>query len=85
MNRFNFLRFKRKIDQEILNSMFFSWQVDETTDISCQSQLTVIFRYVHEDKVVERFMDFFDVSSERIADGLFKLLVHKYKKFSIGS
>lgn len=32
-----------KIANEIKNSTFFSWQVDESTDINCHSQLSVIF------------------------------------------
>lgn len=31
------------IESEIQNCVCFSWQVDETTDISCHSQLSVIF------------------------------------------
>ncbi|XP_063918636.1 zinc finger MYM-type protein 1-like [Zophobas morio] len=48
------------ISAEIKQSPCFSWQVDETTDIQCLSQLSVIFRYVTNGKIVERFMGFFN-------------------------
>lgn len=74
---------KKIIDCEIQTTTCFSWQVDETTDVSCFSQLSVIFRYVHKGKVVERFMGFFDVSSGRTANSLFELLIHQFDKFGL--
>lgn len=62
---------------------FFAWQIDETTDITCKSQLSVIFRYVIRGEVVERFVGFFDVSSGRDADSSFKLLTNKFDKFNL--
>lgn len=73
----------KKIENEIENSLFFSWQIDETTDISCHSQLSVIFRYVHNGQPVERFMGFFDVSSGRTAEHLFTFLNTKFNNFNI--
>ncbi|XP_048029629.1 zinc finger MYM-type protein 1 [Megalobrama amblycephala] len=35
-----------QIRDEIQDAPFFGWQVDETTDISCRAQLSVIVRYV---------------------------------------
>lgn len=64
INSVNYI-LNKKIESEILNSSCFSWQVDETTDISCLSQLSVIFRYINSGKVVERFMVFFYVSAGR--------------------
>jgi hypothetical protein len=57
--------------------------VDETTDISCKSQLSVIFRYVNSGKIVERFMGFFDVSTGRTAEHLFQLLISKFNKYDL--
>lgn len=34
------------IDEELLNVPFFSWQVDETTDVTCKSQLSIVCRYI---------------------------------------
>lgn len=73
----------KKIDDEISKASFISWQVDESTDISCKSQLSVIFRYVNDGKVVERFMGFFDVSTGRTSEDLFQLLTHKFGKYNL--
>ncbi|XP_063929547.1 zinc finger MYM-type protein 1-like [Zophobas morio] len=64
LNQGNFKDINKIISQiisaEIKQSPCFSWQVDETTDIQCLSQLSVIFRYVTNGKIVERFMGFFN-------------------------
>nr|CAI5857137.1 unnamed protein product [Callosobruchus analis] len=59
---------KHKIQEELRSTAFFSWQIDETTDIACRSQLSVIFRYVIGGDIVERFVGFYDVSSGRNAE-----------------
>ena len=52
-----------EIRDEIQAAPFFGWQVDETTDIACRAQLSVIVRYVdHAGKIQERFIGFFYVS-----------------------
>lgn len=71
------------IFSEIKNAECFSWQIDETTDIKCLSQLSVVFRYVNRGKVVERFMGFFDVSSGKNAEQLFNFLTENFKNFNI--
>ncbi len=46
-----------QIRDEIQDAPFFGWQVDETTDISCRAQLSVIVRYVDSaGKIQERFI-----------------------------
>jgi hypothetical protein len=61
----------------------FSWQVDETTDTSCLSQLSVIFRYAIDSKVIERFMGFFNVSEGRKVDYLFNLLAMTFSRLKL--
>ncbi len=49
--------------------------MDETTDISCRAQLSVIVRYVDSaGKIQERFIGFFDVSGGRDAQSVFDVL-----------
>lgn len=49
-----------EINSEIQSAPFFSWQVDETTDLSCHAQMSIIVRYVDiEGKIQERFIGFF--------------------------
>lgn len=50
------------IKNEIAETNFVAIQADETTDISCKSQLVVILRYIINNKPVERFLGFFDVN-----------------------
>jgi hypothetical protein len=73
----------RKIESEIQNSVCFSWQIDETTDLSCRSQLSVVFRYTYDGEIKERFLVFFDVSAGRTADQLFSFLTVKFEKFNL--
>jgi hypothetical protein len=73
----------KTIELEVDKSICFSWQVDETTDISCLSQLSVIFRYAIDGKVIERFMGFFNVSQGRKADDLFNLLTTTFSRFNL--
>jgi hypothetical protein len=72
-----------KIHKEISESPFFSWQFGETTDTTCHSQLSVIFRYVLNSQVVERFFGFYDISSGRTSEDLFKSLTENFAKFNL--
>lgn len=71
-----------KICDEVSQTHFFAWQIDETTDISCKSQLSLIVRYVQDGKVVERFMGFFDVSAGRCATDLKALVDREMTRFN---
>ena len=61
---------KDKIKSEIQECAFLSIQVDETLDVSCKSQLSIIFRYCIQGRIEERFIGFYDVSSDKSAAGL---------------
>ena len=65
---------KSKIVDELQKSSFFSWQIDETTDVATKSQLSIVLRYITEGEVVERFFVFFDVSAGRDAESLKNLI-----------
>uniref|UniRef100_A0A671PJX7 DUF4371 domain-containing protein n=1 Tax=Sinocyclocheilus anshuiensis TaxID=1608454 RepID=A0A671PJX7_9TELE len=59
------------IDQEIQSTDFFAIQADDTTDVSCKCQLSVILRYVNvSGAICERFLGFHDVSADRDAESL---------------
>ncbi|XP_025408068.1 uncharacterized protein LOC112681918 [Sipha flava] len=47
-----------KIFKEVQTANYISIQANETTDVFCRSQMSIIFRYVIEEKVVERFIGF---------------------------
>ncbi|KAJ4448834.1 hypothetical protein ANN_00225 [Periplaneta americana] len=63
-----------KIKNEIEESSFVSVQADETLDVSCKSQMSIIFRYCIEDRIEERFVGFYDVYGDKTALGLSEVL-----------
>ncbi|XP_076030931.1 zinc finger MYM-type protein 1-like [Oratosquilla oratoria] len=40
-------------------------QADETTDCAMHAQLSIIIRYVYEDKICERFLGFYEISDDK--------------------
>src|SRR5699024_4315436 len=82
INSINFIT-RKHIDDELNDCVCFSWQIDETTDVSCFAQLSVTFRYVQSGKIVERFMGFFNVSEGRTANDLFSLLKNLFEKYHL--
>ena len=59
-----------QIDSDIRECQFFCLQVDETTDVSAKAQLSAIIRLDKGCEVVERFLKFKDVSSDRSAQAI---------------
>ena len=56
-----------QIMQELNDCTFLSVQVDETTDVSTKEQLSIIVRLDSGSDIVERFLKFVDVSTDRTA------------------
>ncbi|KAJ8980089.1 hypothetical protein NQ317_017106 [Molorchus minor] len=74
------------VENEIKECMFFSIQVDDSTDIVQKSQCSIIIRYVNSGgKLVERFLGFYDVSASRTAEALFNLISNCLEKFNYKS
>ncbi|CAH1101609.1 unnamed protein product [Psylliodes chrysocephalus] len=66
---------KEKMRHELHQTDFVAIMIDETPDISGKEQLCVIFRYFTEsNEVVDRFMGFIDVSPDRTAEALTKII-----------
>ncbi|XP_050064957.1 zinc finger MYM-type protein 1-like [Aphis gossypii] len=66
---------KNMVRTEIKECMFYSVQVDDTTDISQKTQCSIILRYMtNKSELVERFLGFYNVSEDRTAEGLFNTL-----------
>ena len=56
---------------------------DETTDVSIQNQLSLVIRYIHNCKVVERFWGFFQ--PDRVnADGIANVILTELEKILKG-
>ena len=65
----------KDITNDLDKAPFFSWQLDETTDISYHCQRSVIMRFVDDQgSIQERFMGFFDVSKGRDCLSLFQFV-----------
>lgn len=61
--------------QVVRDSLFYSIQIDDTTDITQKTQCSVILRYVtKKSELVERFFGFHNISEARTAEGLFNLI-----------
>jgi len=72
------------IKHEIKQSMFYSVQIDDTTDLTQKTQCSVILRYItNKSELVERFFGFYDVSKDHTAEGLFNLITSLLLEFNI--
>ena len=50
-----------------MDCTFISIQADETTDVSTKEELIIILRFDRKGEIVERFLTFANVSSDRTA------------------
>lgn len=72
-----------QIMNELNKVKFVSVQIDETTDVSYKSQISINFRYVIDNNIEERFIGFFDVSIDKTALELSNILLEQIKKWNI--
>ena len=56
--------YKNKVIAQVSEAPFIAIVADETTDVSIQNQLSLVIRYIHNCKVVERFWGFFQPDSQ---------------------
>lgn len=73
----------KTIENEIKSAICFSIEIDETTDISCKSQLSIVIRYALDGSVFERFLGFTDVSKSHKADYIFQTVQENLKQFDL--
>ncbi|XP_076062468.1 uncharacterized protein LOC143037799 [Oratosquilla oratoria] len=59
-----------EIRSEVDKATFMSVQADETTDCAMHPQLSIIIRYVYEDKICERYLGFYEISDDKSATRL---------------
>lgn len=63
------------VKNEMIDAIFFSLQVDDTTDLTQTSQCSVIVRFVNTEGIlVERFLGFHDVSADRTSESLYNMI-----------
>ncbi|KAI4822125.1 hypothetical protein KUCAC02_007687 [Chaenocephalus aceratus] len=54
--------FREEITEQVDNTSFVAVQADETTDVSCKSQIVIVLRYITPDlTVTERSLEFVEV------------------------
>ncbi|XP_014778109.1 zinc finger MYM-type protein 1 [Octopus bimaculoides] len=74
-----------KIKSEINDSTFVAIILDEATEIRTGAQLSFVIRYVLSDgNIAERFLGFLNVSFDRTASGLSKIVFDKIEELKIG-
>ena len=71
-----------QIESEISSCEFVSIQSDETTDVTCASQLAVVLRYVKCGRPVERFHSFVNVK-DRSAAGISEILQNILRLYDV--
>lgn len=69
------------IDAEVAAAPYFSVQVDNTTDVTGESQYSIILRYVYCGEIKERFMGFYHVCADRSVDEVFEVISGVIKNF----
>ena len=63
-------------------SPFVSILADETTDISCKVQFSLVYCYIFNGSVIERFICFNDVSGDKSASAISSLILKYIKYFA---
>lgn len=66
-----------RIKEELHSCEFVSVQADETLDVSCKTQMSIILRFCTQDGPKERFIGFYDVSKDKTAVGLSEVIIHE--------
>ena len=69
------------IRNEVENASFISVQADETTDCAMHAQLSIVIRYVSGFKITERFLGFYEVSNDKSASNLVRVIENALNTF----
>lgn len=69
------------IKKQINKADFVSVMIDERPDVSGKEQLVLILRYFDNTEIVDRFIGFVDVSSDRSAQALSQIVLDTLKDY----
>lgn len=69
------------VRKEVNESNFISIQADETTDVSCKSQMVIVLRYIVNGSINERFISF-EEAKEKTANALTAIILNTLSKHS---
>ncbi|KAF2884201.1 hypothetical protein ILUMI_21983 [Ignelater luminosus] len=72
-----------RITNKLEESLFVSVQADETLDVSCKSQMSLIVRYCVKGRIEERFIVFYDVSKDKTAKGLSNVIINVLTEWNV--
>ena len=67
--------YRCEVAKQLRDTQFVAVQADETTDASCKSQMVIVLRYMVDNSVTERFLEFIEVKDET-AIGLSTAIKH---------
>lgn len=73
------------IFEEIQAAKYVSIQADESSDVSCRSQISIILRYVIKQNIVERFVGFVNVPRNKTPSDLADVFFTEINKWEITS
>lgn len=73
----------KHISDELSAAPFVSFQLDDISDVSCKIQLSLIFRYCKDGKILERFIGFYDFLKNKGAKGISDLLLTILKEWEL--
>jgi hypothetical protein len=71
-----------EVKSQIQSATFVAILVDETSDVTNFSQLSIVFRYVYNSNIYERFVGFHNVSSDRSAQAIATLVIDCLDQFN---
>jgi hypothetical protein len=75
--------YKETVQQEIQNAKYVAVQADETSDVSCMSQLVILLRYVNSSGPVDRFISFVHIH-DRTSEGFASVLKQEFFLVCLG-
>ena len=73
---------REKVIEEVKQAKFFTIIADETADVSNIEQFTFCVRYVFEDKIQEKFIEFLP-AEDRSGEGLARLILEELNNFGL--
>jgi hypothetical protein len=76
--------YKDEVSQQLANAPFVAVQADETTDVSCKSQMVIVLRYMVNNTVTERFWEFIEVK-DKTGAGLANVIKASLESLNLGN
>jgi hypothetical protein len=72
-----------EIQKELDSVTMVAVEADESPDVSHKEQLVIVFRYLFDGEIRERFIGFVDCSADRTAAAISQLVIDQLAKFNV--